>query len=261
MRFAPDPSLSGEHRGGRLGAPVTIVLAAALLLAYFGFQHGELTLGAARGIEFRCTAVEYGLIPYEVTHPGAQLTDPFCQPQPGTAVEAHDHPRTDPGLVADAPTWLTIATSTFMHGGLLPLGASVVFLLLLGPALERRLGAARFLGVFVLAGLVSAAVLVAAVPNLPIATVGSAGAVAGVIGAHLVLLRGALSPAVLLGAWLLLQIGVANLDAAQPVAGDGGDLAYLAQLGGLLTGLLAGVRLNPRVAPEVRTCQASARPS
>jgi len=259
MRFGRNP----RNGGGRLRAPATIALAAALVLVYFGFQGGGLTLGASRGIEFRCNAVEYGLIPYEVTHPGRQLTDPYCQAQPETvqhggqpaaAEEDHEHLRSDPGLAADAPTWLTGVTSAFMHGGLLPLGASVLFLLLVGPRLERRLGAARLVGLFVLGGLLSGATLVALAPNLPIATVGSAGAVTGLLGAYLVLARGShrtpseLPASALLGAWVLMQVAVANLDAGQPVAGEGGDVAYLAPVGALVIALLFAI---PRFAPEV----------
>jgi membrane associated rhomboid family serine protease len=249
MPFARNP----RSDGGRLRAPATIALCAALVLVYFGFQGGGIGLGASRGIEFRCTAVEYGLIPYEVTHPGQQLTDPFCQPQAAAPDDGHEHARSDPGLTADAPTWLTVATSTFMHGGLLPLGASVIFLVLFGTGLERRIGAARLLGIFLLAGLATSAALVAVAPNLPIVTlIGAAGAVGGVIGASLVLRRG--SPA-LVGAWVAVQVAVFNLDAAQPVAGAGGDIAYLVPAAGLLIGALAAI---PRVAPEVRPCPTSA---
>jgi membrane associated rhomboid family serine protease len=239
MRFARN----APRGGGRLRAPATLVLAAGLVAVYFGFQGGGLVADVSRSIEFRCNAIEYGLIPYEVTHPGAQLTDPYCQPQtepPG----GHEHARSDAGLAADAPTWLTPLTSTLMHGGLVQLLASVLFLLAFGPRLERRIGTARLAGVFVLAGLVSAAALVALAPNLPIATIGAAGAVSGVIGAHLALLpRTSLTPFELpalwlLGAWILVQVAVAQADAAQPVAGAGGDAAYLAPIAGLAVGLL-----------------------
>jgi membrane associated rhomboid family serine protease len=243
MRSASDAL---RARGGRLPAPATVVLAAVLVAVYFGFQGGGIGLGPQRGIEFRCNAVEYGLIPYEVTHPGQRLTDPFCQPQSAAPDDGHDHPRSDPGIEADAPTWLTVVTSTFMNGGLLPLAAGVVFLAMFGPRLERRLGAARFLAVFLLAGLATSAALVAIAPNLPIVTlIGAAGAVGGVIGANVVLLRGSLT---LVGAWVAVQVAVFNLDAAQPVAGEGGDVAYLVPAAGLLVGLLAAI---PRLAPEV----------
>jgi membrane associated rhomboid family serine protease len=240
---------------------VTAVLATAMLLAYFGFQEGQLTLGTSRAIEFRCNAIEYGLIPYEITHPGAQLTDPYCQPQPEALMhageepaggdEAHEHPRSDPGIVADAPAWLTPLTSMFMHGGLLQLGFSVLFLLIFGPRLERHLGRRRFLALFALAGLATAAALIGLSPDLPIATLGATGAVAGVMGAHLALLRGArltwfeLPATALLGVAILLQLAVAGADAAQPVAGSGGDVAYLAPATGLIVGLLVSVLLAP----------------
>jgi membrane associated rhomboid family serine protease len=242
-----------------------MVLAAVLVLTYVGFQGGGLALGPQRGIEFRCNAAEYGVIPYEVTHPGSRLTDPWCQPQPESLLHSgeeaaeeagHAHPRTDPGLVADAPTPLTVLTSMFMHGGLLPLAGSVGFLLIFGPRLERRIRAAGLLAVFLLGGLLTTAALVAVAPNLPIATIGSAGAVTAVIGAHLALVRGTrltpldLPAPALLAAWALLQVAAANLDAAQPVAGDGGDIVYLVPVIALIIGLLLAVRAHPRLTPE-----------
>jgi membrane associated rhomboid family serine protease len=221
-------------------APATIVLAVALVAVYFGFQGGGLTLGPPRGIEFRCNTVEYGLIPYEITHPGAQLTDPFCQPQ---ADDGHGHARSDPGLEADAPTWLTVLSSIFMSGGLLALAASVMFLGLCGPPVERRLGAARFVALFLFSGLVTSAALIAAAPDLPIVTIGSVGAVTGVIGAHVVLVPG--SRVVLLGAWAVTQAALWTLDAAQPVAGDGGDVAYLVPAVALLLAVVPLMRARP----------------
>ena len=73
----------------RSGLPVvTAVLALALVAVFFGLQRGAPTVAVTRGIEFRCNAIEYGLIPYEVTHPGTALTDPYCQPQPELASPA-----------------------------------------------------------------------------------------------------------------------------------------------------------------------------
>jgi rhomboid family protein len=225
----------------------TATLIAVNVLAFLVFQGGSPTLSAETGIEFRCNAVEYGLIPYEVTHPGEQLSDPYCQAAPeeaGAAHEehAHEEPRSDPGLVADAPTALTIPTSVLMHGSLLHLGLNMLFLWIFGSRLERRIGSWRLLGLYVLGAAATVAALIALAPDLPIATIGSSGAVAAVIGACLVrfprenLTFFALPVAVLAGAWVAAQLLVAQLDLAQPVAGDGGDVAYLAQLGGLLAG-------------------------
>jgi hypothetical protein len=147
--------------------------------------------------------------------------------EPTAGEEAHEHPRSDPGIVADAPAWLTPLTSMFLHGGLLQLTGSVVLLLIFGSRLERRIGRPRFLALFALAGLATAAALIGLAPDLPIATLGATGAVAGVVGAHLALFRAARltwfevpAPA-LLGAAILLQLAVVDAD-ARPTGGRHG---------------------------------------
>jgi membrane associated rhomboid family serine protease len=228
----------------------TAALIAVGVLAYFVFQGGSPTLSAETGIEFRCNAVEYGLIPYEVTHPGEQLSDPYCQATPEDGAGAHDEhahhePRSDPGLVADAPTALTVVSAPLLHGSLLHLGLNMLFLWILGGRLERSIGALRLVGLYALGGAVSTATLIALAPDLPIATIGSSGAVAAVVGACLVRFPResvgwfALPVPVLAGAWAGAEALIAQLDLAQPVAGAGGDVAYLAALGGLGAGLLA----------------------
>jgi membrane associated rhomboid family serine protease len=145
-----------------------------------------------------------------------------------------------------------------MHGSALQLLASIAFLLAFGPRLERRSGPRRFLALFTAGGLVSAAALVALAPNLPIVTLGAAGAVSGVIGAHLALVpRAALTPFELpalglLGAWIVAQAALAYADAAQPVAGAGGDIAYLAPAAALLAGRAMSLRASTG-ARSVRT--------
>ena len=223
----------------------TAALIAVNVLAYLAFQGGSPTLPAETGIEFRCNAVEYGLIPYELTHPGVQLSDPYCQATPQEAGGAHHEPRSDPGLVADAPTALTTITSVLMHGSLLHLGLNMLFLWIFGSRLERSVGPWRLIGLYVLGAAATIATLIALAPDLPIATIGSSGAVAAVMGVCLVrfprenLTFFALPVAVLAGAWVAAQLLIAQLDLAQPVAGGGGDVAYLAQVGGLLAGAAA----------------------
>ena len=235
-----------------------IALIAATVLAF-----GLASAGESR-LALRCHAVEYGLIPYELTHPGAQLTDPWCQPQPGADEHAgHDHPRSDPGLTADAPAWVTPLTAPFVHGGVGALVATLLVLWALAPALERRLGALRVLGLYAAGALASAATLVVLAPEEPIVTVGGSGAVAALVGGCLVACRRArltsleLPYAAVATAWLATQAWLLAADAAQPVAGLGGDIAYLAPAGGLLAGALLTRLITPKESP----CPASAPPS
>ena len=219
-------------------------MAAIALIAATALAFGLASAGESR-LALRCHAVEYGLIPYELTHPGAQLTDPWCQPQPGADEHAgHDHPRSDPGLTANAPTWVTPLTAPFVHGSVASLLATLLFLWALAPALERRLGALRVLGLFAAGALATAATLVALSPQEPIVTVGGSGAVAALLGGCFVACRRArltsleLPLAAVAAAWLAAQAWLLAADAAQPVAGTGGDIAYLAPVGGLLAGAL-----------------------
>jgi len=103
-------------------------------------------------------------------------------------------------------------------------------------------------GLFLLGGLVSAAALVALAPDMGIANVGASGAVAALLGAALARLpRASVTffaiPVVVLA---LLAVGgqvlIAALDLGQPVAGEGGGIAYWVPLAGGAAGWLIGNR-------------------
>jgi membrane associated rhomboid family serine protease/Zn-finger nucleic acid-binding protein len=74
----------------------------------------------------------------------------------------------------------------FLHGGIVPLGVGCLFLFVLGDNVEDRLGRVPFLFFYLFCGAVAgAAHVVAGKAGMP-AALGSAGAVAGVLGAYLV---------------------------------------------------------------------------
>ena len=81
---------------------------------------------------------------------------------------------------------IALLSAPFFHGGVLPLGVGCLFLFVLGDNVEDRLGRVPFLLFYLLCGLVAgAAHVVAGTAGMP-AALGSAGAVAGVLGAYLV---------------------------------------------------------------------------
>jgi membrane associated rhomboid family serine protease len=74
----------------------------------------------------------------------------------------------------------------FLHGGIVPLGVGCLFLFVLGDNVEDRLGRVPFLLFYLFCGVVAgAAHVVGGKTGMP-AALGSAGAVAGVLGAYLV---------------------------------------------------------------------------
>jgi hypothetical protein len=59
---------------------VTVALIVANVLMYFLFQKGGISLGDPGGLEYQCNVVEYGAIPFEITHPGEQVAYAECGP-------------------------------------------------------------------------------------------------------------------------------------------------------------------------------------
>jgi membrane associated rhomboid family serine protease len=210
---------------------VTVALIVANVLMYFFFQDGAITLGSPTSLDYQCNVVEYGVIPYEVTHPGDQVIDRACPAQ-------------------DTSTWLTLLTSMFMHGGLLHLGGNMLFLWIFGNNVEDSMGPIRFIVFYLLAGLAAIAAQVVIDTGSTTPTIGASGAVAGVLGGYLLLFPHARVvtvifiiffftilelPAILfLGIWILQQALFGYLDLA---GSSEGGVAYFAHIGGFVCGL------------------------
>jgi membrane associated rhomboid family serine protease len=159
-----------------------------------------------------------------------------------------------------SPTYLTILTSMFMHGGLLHIGSNMLYLWIFGNNVEDAMGGVRFLIFYVVSGIVAAVaqtvVTIMYTPELAaIPNVGASGAVAGVLGAYLVLFPGArvrtlialgffwstarIPALIVLGLWFVTQFfqGVGSLD---PTAGAMSGVAFWAHIGGFVVGLALG---------------------
>jgi membrane associated rhomboid family serine protease len=149
----------------------------------------------------------------------------------------------------------TVLSSMFLHGGWIHLGGNMLYLWIFGNNIEDRFGRLRFLAFYLLAGIAAAATQVLRDPASASPIIGASGAIAGVLGAYLVLYPRArvLSlvflgffyqllqvPAVLvLGLWFVLQL-LSGLMSLGPSATDGG-VALFAHIGGFLFGVAVGL--------------------
>ena len=93
---------------------VTVALIVANVLMYFLFQKGGISLGSPDSSAFQNNLIDYGVIPYEVTHPGDH-----CEAVAGGAIACEGQPGVTGAAGPQPATWLTLFTSMFMHGGLL----------------------------------------------------------------------------------------------------------------------------------------------
>lgn len=155
--------------------------------------------------------------------------------------------------------WWPVLSAMFLHGGWLHLGGNMLFLWIFGDNVEDRLGRAGFLLFYVAAGVAATALQVYLNPMSRVPTLGASGAIAGVLGAYVVLYPraqvltlvplGLLTttlrvPAVLyLFVWFALQAlqGVVSLGAGRA---DTGGVAWWAHVGGFLLGLMVGAVLR-----------------
>lgn len=159
--------------------------------------------------------------------------------------------------------FLTIFSSMFMHAGWLHILGNMLYLFIFGDNVEDRLGHGLYLFFYLLCGVAATFAqylfsLGSSVPNL-----GASGAIAGVLGAYIIMFPGErvrvllgyavvrMSAVVVIGFWIILQV-ISSLSAftASSQTGSGG-VAYMAHIGGFITGIvltfLFGARTDRRL--------------
>ncbi len=144
--------------------------------------------------------------------------------------------------------FLTLFSSMFMHAGWLHLGSNMLYLWIFGDNVEDRFGHIKFLIFYLLCGLVATFSQLAFSMGSNLPNLGASGAIAGVLGAYILLFpKGRVSvlqgqaviqvPAlIVIGLWIVLQLfsGIASISSSV----NTGGVAYLAHIGGFVAGLV-----------------------
>ena len=150
------------------------------------------------------------------------------------------------GVVPAAFSWSSIVTSMFLHAGPLHVGGNMLYLWIFGDNIEDRIGHAKFFVFYMICGLAASAAEILFMSNSKIPSLGASGAIAGVLGAYLVLfpkrqVRVLMArqivnmPAfMVLGLWIVLQI----YSQISVLGGQAGGVAYMAHIGGFIAGLV-----------------------
>ena len=146
---------------------------------------------------------------------------------------------------------VTVITAMFMHGGWVHLFGNMLFLWIFGDNVEDRFGHRNFLIFYLLAGIAATFAQYIFNPGSNIPNVGASGAIAGVLGAYIIMfpqsrvnvLLGrqvvAMPAVIVLGMWIALQLvsGVGTI-AYTDESADVGGVAYMAHIGGFVAGLV-----------------------
>jgi membrane associated rhomboid family serine protease len=146
---------------------------------------------------------------------------------------------------ADFPT---LFTSMFMHASLLHLGGNMLYLWIFGDNIEDRFGRVKFLIFYLLCGLAATAAQLVFSLDSNIPNLGASGAIAGVLGAYILLFPKAkvsvlqgqrvvpVPALIVIGLWFVLQL-FSGIGSIADTSGTGG-VAYMAHIGGFVAGLV-----------------------
>jgi membrane associated rhomboid family serine protease len=184
----------------------------------------------------------YAAIPYEITH-GVDLVNPVRVPGLGVIPEA-------PG---PSPIYLTLLTSMFMHQGFLHIGGNMLYLWIFGDNVEDNFGHLKYLIFYLLCGFAAAFAQILPDPNSVIPSLGASGAIAGVLGAYMIMFPRnrvrtivpiifiwtiiSLPAIVVIGFWIVIQLFSQFAAIANTAQTSGGGVAYMAHIGGFFAGL------------------------
>jgi membrane associated rhomboid family serine protease len=148
-------------------------------------------------------------------------------------------------------SWLNVFTSMFMHGGWMHILGNMLYLWIFGDNVEDRFGHGRFIVFYLLCGMAAAFAQTAVNLDSNIPMVGASGAIAGVLGAYLIMFPQSrvltliplfiiweiveIPAVIVLGIWFVLQLlsGVGSLASAE----TGGGVAFWAHIAGFVCGM------------------------
>ncbi len=228
--------LGDEGTPARRALPVLNLTIIAINILVFllqlatGLENGPVTLG-------------WSLIPREIT----------------TGQDIVGNVPVDGGSISLAPAplgipYLTLLTSMFMHGGFLHIASNMLFLFIFGDNVEDNMGSIKYLIFYLLCGFAAdIAQILLGGGNSVIPNLGASGAIAGVLGAYLVLFPqariralipfgyyatiGYVPAFLMIGVWIVTQF-ISVFLLGEQAAGGGGGVAYWAHIGGFIAGLL-----------------------
>jgi membrane associated rhomboid family serine protease len=231
----------GDDNSMRRRTPVVAwtLIVLNVMVFFYQLQNPEFTYG-------------YSVVPREITT-GRDLAGMI--PIGRSAVELFRGP---------SPIYMTIFWAMFMHGGWGHLGGNMLYLWIFGDNVEDRMGHLKFLLFYLLCGGLATAAHIAVGPRSPVPSLGASGAIAGVLGAYLILFPrqgvrvlqfgGIVEvPALLvIGFWGFLQF--INGFGSLARGGEGGGVAYMAHVGGFVAGMaLVFLFRNPPEHPAPRS--------
>jgi len=197
-----------------------------------------LTLNAA---DLDLFIYRYSVVPWEVINTRQLPTEALGQLL-GTS-----------GSLPSKNVWLSLLTCMFLHSGWMHIVFNMLFLFIFGNNVEEAMGHLPYLAFYLVCGLGASLLQCLVEPNSVSPILGASGAIAGVMGAYLILYPRArvltlvfiflvYVPAwAFIGVWIVYQI----ISALEDMSGMTGGVAWFAHIGGAATGMLITIVFYP----------------
>ena len=230
--------------------PVVTIVLIVTCVAIFAFVQPKGT-----DVDEARFSYETAAIPCEVVEGRPLSRGEIADTLQGDTESCVDDPETRPRFPGKG-VYLAVMYSMFLHGSWLHLAGNMLFLWTFGNNIEDRRGKVTYVVFYLLAGLAATAAHIGVQPDSTVPVVGASGAIAGVMGAYLVLYPNVPIRSLvflgffitfvdvrakwLLGAWFVLQFFT------NPAEG----VAWVAHVGGFVFGVLAGLAWRATSRPE-----------
>ena len=195
---------------------------------------------------------QWAMTPKEITT-GVDIVSPVVMTAEGENIEVPHVP--GPSLI-----YLTLLTSMFMHGSIGHLLSNMLYLWIFGDNVEHRFGHIPFLIFYLISGLFASFAQILVSPGSVIPNLGASGAIFGILGAYMVLFpRNKVNAIVLyfvvsipaiyvIGLWTVMQVFSVFDSLLGPQ--QAGGVAYMAHVGGLIAGAVAGFAFRASLKSE-----------
>ncbi|MEZ5323664.1 MAG: rhomboid family intramembrane serine protease [Verrucomicrobiales bacterium] len=222
--------ISDDNRGIASPALVTwVFLGANVLVFLYQLSNPGFTYG-------------WSVVPAEIVN-GIDLVQPVLVSAGRESIPIPQEP-------GPTPIYLTLISSMFMHGGWGHIGGNMLYLWIFGENVEHRFGHVRFILFYLISGFVASAAQIATDPQSVIPNLGASGAIAGVLGAYIVLFPHnrvnavffyqiiSIPAFIVLGLWAAMQLisGYGSIAVTEQTGG----VAYMAHIGGFVAGVVMG---------------------
>ena len=199
---------------------------------------------------------------YELGMPGREL-ELFVQSVGTIPAEIQSGRDLPPPAPVPGVVWVTLVTAMFVHGGFLHIGSNMLYLWVFGDNVEDVLGHGTFLVFYLVAGVLAGLTHVFVNLGSDVPSVGASGAIAGVLGAYLLMFPHAqvrtliflgpfitwprISAVLLIGFWFITQL-ISGLASLNVTTHQTTGVAVWAHIGGFVAGILLALILRPRPA-------------